>query len=212
MESVTYVNEIDVRKLAVGQPVAISLDADPTKKLTGRVTEVANAGEQRPNSDAKVFEVHVNVEHPDTTLRPGMTTGNAIQTLALKDVLHIPLEAVMTEQGIPFVYHRVGSRAVKQEVETGATNDDEVVITRGLQADDRVLLSAPADRDKLVLVRLPGSKAGTAASGGDTGVGDQRIPVQPPAPTKTDPTVPPKGPPAPVGAAPAAAGAPVRKG
>ena len=31
MESQTYVNEVDVRKLAVGQPVQIALDADPTK-------------------------------------------------------------------------------------------------------------------------------------------------------------------------------------
>ena len=38
MESQTYVNEVDVRKLAVGQKVSISLDADPTKKLTGTVT------------------------------------------------------------------------------------------------------------------------------------------------------------------------------
>ena len=29
MESVTYVNEIDVRKLASGQPVTVTLDADP---------------------------------------------------------------------------------------------------------------------------------------------------------------------------------------
>src|SRR5213596_2771086 len=36
MESVTYVNEIDVRKLAVGQPVVVTLDADPTKHLTGK--------------------------------------------------------------------------------------------------------------------------------------------------------------------------------
>src|SRR5436309_14085976 len=35
MESVTYVNEIDVRKLAVGQPVTLTLDADPTQRLTG---------------------------------------------------------------------------------------------------------------------------------------------------------------------------------
>ncbi|MGH7592705.1 MAG: efflux RND transporter periplasmic adaptor subunit [Gemmatimonadales bacterium] len=176
MESVTYINEIDVRKLAVGQPVTITLDADPTKKLVGTVTAVANAGEQRPNSDAKVFEVHVRVDHPDTTLRPGMTTGNAIQTLAVKNVLHIPLEAVMNEQGIPFVYRRVGSHLTKQEVETGAANDDEVIITRGLQDGDQALLSAPKDHDKLSLVRLPGSKATIKTPGGDTGVNQLPVP------------------------------------
>ena len=178
MESVTYVNEIDVRKIAVGQPVVITLDADPTRKLRGTVTTVANAGEQRPNSDAKVFEVTVNVEHPDTTLRPGMTTGNAIQTFALKNALHIPLEALMNEQGVPFVYRQSGGSISKQEVEPGDANDDEVVIARGLQADDRVLLSAPKDHDRMSLSRLPGSKAGAKAPGGDTAVGTQKVPVR----------------------------------
>ncbi len=158
MESVTYVNEIDVRKLAIGQPAILTLDADPTKKLKGTVTQVANSGEQRPNSDAKVFEVVVDIEAPDTTLRPGMTTGNTVQTFATKDVLHVPLEAVLTEQGIPFVYRRVGGKVAKQEVERGVMNDEEVVIARGLAEDDEVLLSPPADRDNLKMVRLPGSK------------------------------------------------------
>ena len=39
---------------------------------------VANAQTAPPATDAKVFEVHVNIAQPDTTLRPGMTTGNAI--------------------------------------------------------------------------------------------------------------------------------------
>ena len=32
MESITYVNEIDVRKLAVGQPVTVTLDADRERR------------------------------------------------------------------------------------------------------------------------------------------------------------------------------------
>jgi hypothetical protein len=162
MESVTYVNEIDVRKLAIGQSATLTLDADPTKKLHGTVTQVANSGEQRPNSDAKVFEVVVNIDKPDTTLRPGMTTGNAVQTYSAHNVLHVPLEAVLTEQGVPFVYRRVGGSVTKQEVERGAMNDEEVIIMRGVDANDEVLMSPPADHDRLRMIRLPGSKAGLA--------------------------------------------------
>jgi RND family efflux transporter MFP subunit len=178
MESVTFVNEIDVRKLAVGQAVALTLDADPNKKLKGTVSAVANVGEQRPNSDAKVFEVKVTVEKPDTTLRPGMTTGNAIETFAIKNVLHVPLETVMSDNGVPYVFKKSGTRVTRQEVETGAMNDDEVVIVRGLQEDDRVLLSPPADRDKLELVRLPGSKAQPRTTGADTATAKQQVPVR----------------------------------
>lgn len=169
MESITYVNEIDVRNVAVGQPVVITFDADPTKKSTGTVTKVANVGEQRPNTDAKVFEVQINVAEPDTTLRPGMTTGNAIETLNEKDVLFVPLEALNSENGIPFVFKQNGS-VRKQEVVTGAMNDTHVIILAGLEEDDRVLLLPPTDASGMDLERLEDSPVGDdgAAVGGDT--------------------------------------------
>jgi RND family efflux transporter MFP subunit len=169
MESVTYVNEIDVRKIAVGQPVAITLDADPSKRLSGTVSSVANVGEQRPNADAKVFEVKVRVEQSDSTLRPGMTTGNAIETLKIADTLFVPIEALGSEDGVPFVYRQAGGRVVKQEVATGAMNDDEVTIARGLGAGDRVLLSLPVNHERLALVRLPAAGASGATARADTG-------------------------------------------
>ena len=163
MESVTYVNEIDVRKVAVGQPAVITLDADPSKRFSGTVSSVANVGEQRPSTDAKVFEVKVAVVQSDTTLRPGMTTGNAIETLKLPDALFVPLDAVSTEDSVSLVYRLSGARATKQEVVTGAVNDDEVVIARGLAEGDRVLLTLPAGHEKLKLARLPAADAAKPA-------------------------------------------------
>lgn len=172
MESITYVNEIDVRKLAVNQPVNIMLDADPSKKLPGKIVQVANVGEQRPNSDAKVFEVRVSVDKADTTLRPGMTTSNAVETLTIPDALFVPIEAVQSDSGRAFVYKKDGARIVKQEVSTGVMNDNEIVITRGLEQDDRVLLSVPSDGARLALRALPAGSRTPApkAIPGDTAI------------------------------------------
>jgi hypothetical protein len=170
MESVCYVNEIDVRHIAVGQPVAITLDSDPTKRLSGRVASVANVGEQRPNADAKVFEVKVTVTESDTTLRPGMTTGNAIETLRIRRALFVPLEAINSEDGVTFAFRQSGGRIVRQEVVTGAMNDAQVVVLLGLGPNDRVLLAPPPEPEKLELVRLPAAEA--AAARGDTGRAD----------------------------------------
>ena len=169
MESDTYVNEVDVRKVAIGQKVSISLDADPTKKLKGTVTSVANVGEQRPNQDSKVFEVKINVEQSDTTLRPGMTTSNAIETASVDHVLSVPLEAVTSEGGLSFVYKRDGSHVVKQQIEVGVMNDNEIVVKRGLAKGDKVLLVPPADRATLKVELIPGLKPVTPTTvGGDT--------------------------------------------
>jgi RND family efflux transporter MFP subunit len=189
MESLTYVNEIDVRKVAAGQKVSISLDSDPTKKLPGTVVAVANVGEQRPNADAKVFEVKILLAEADTTLRPGMTTSNAIATNTIKNALFVPLEAVAVEGTTPFVYRRDGARVTKQQVETGLANDNEIVIAKGLEKDDRVFLTPPADRDKIEMKTLPGAKPGTGGvpqpGPADTPSTAKPVPVKPAAPAVT---------------------------
>jgi len=188
MESLSYVNEIDVRKIAAGQKVTVSLDSDPTKKLAGTVTAVANVGEQRPNADSKVFEVKILLAQVDTTLRPGMTTSNAIETNTVKNALYVPLEAVAVDGTTPFVYKRDGTRVTKQQVETGLANENEIVIAKGLERDDRVMLTAPADRDRLELKTLPGTKPLPPQPGpADTPSTAKPVPVKPPAPPNAVP-------------------------
>ncbi|MGZ8377609.1 MAG: efflux RND transporter periplasmic adaptor subunit [Gemmatirosa sp.] len=183
MESITYVNEIDVRKLAVGQEVKLSLDSDPSKALTGRVTAVANVGEQRPNTDAKVFEVKVQVTQSDTTLRPGMTTSNAVQTSVVKKARFIPLEAVQADSGRTFVFRRRGGNVVRQEIETGLMNDNEVIVARGLEPGDEVLLAAPTDAASISTVGLPGRpKQSSPAKPSDSAQRATPVPVVPPPP------------------------------
>lgn len=162
MMSTTYVNEVDVRKIKVGQQVSIGLDAVPEKRLAGEVASVANVGEQRPNSDAKVFEVRIQVQGQDTTLRPSMTTSNRIMIGQLKNVVYVPLDAVHAlGDSVKFVYRKDGITITKQEVITGEANDDAITITNGLKKGDVVLLSVPAEADKKELVKL--NKASKAA-------------------------------------------------
>lgn len=166
MESNTYVNEVDVRKIGVGQKVQITLDADPSKHLTGKVTAVANVGEQRPNQDSKVFEVKIEIAQSDTTLRPGMTTANAIETAVVANVLSIPIEAVAGDSGgVSYVYKKSGRSIVKQEVQTGTMNDNEVVVVRGLTPEDKVMLTTPPNAAALAFARLPAAKGAPKQAG-----------------------------------------------
>jgi len=156
MESITYVNEVDVQKVEKGQPVEISLDADPNKALTGTVMSVANIGQQRPDADAKVFEVVVSINEADTTLRPAMTTGNTIVVAERPDALHIPLEAIHAQgDSLTYVFRQAGSRPVRQEVRLGLLNENHAVVEAGLSTDDELFLSMPADTAGLALQRLP---------------------------------------------------------
>jgi multidrug efflux pump subunit AcrA (membrane-fusion protein) len=156
MMSKTFVNEVDVRKVKVGQPVEIGLDAYPDKKLTGVVTRVANIGEQRPNSDAKVFQVDIAINGTDPSLRPAMTTSNRIVTAMLENALFVPLECLHTQfDSITYVYLRQGLDTRKKEVMVGLTNANDAVILAGVSEGDRVYLSVPPGLESEPIDLLP---------------------------------------------------------
>jgi len=145
MRSKTYVNEIDISKLKVGQQVRLGVDAFPDKQYTGKVLEVANIGEQLPNTDAKVFEVMIEVFESDPILRPSMTTSNSILISQFEDVLYLPLEAVHTNDSLSYVYTKSGDRQV---VVIDEQNDNYVIIEKGLEANQKVLLTEPEKVEK----------------------------------------------------------------
>lgn len=160
MISITYINEVDIRKVEKGQSVKIGLDAFPEKKLTGKVISVANVGEQKPNSDAKVFEVKIEVNEEDTSLRPAMTTSNAIITDVEADALFVPLEAIHTQgDSLIFVYKKEGLTTVKQQVLLGKSNANEVIVQRGLENKDKVFVSIPKGMKDKEIVLLSGKDA-----------------------------------------------------
>ncbi len=141
MVSKTYVNEIDISKVKIGQAVSVSVDAFPDRHYRGEVTEIANVGEQVSGSDAKVFEVMVRVLDQDTIFRPSMTTSNAILILRRDKTLYCPLECLYTNDTISYVC--LGS-GVCQEVKTGASNDRDIEILEGVKAGDKLYLSTPS--------------------------------------------------------------------
>lgn len=156
MESIAYINEIDIQKVKEGQTVRIGLDADPDKQLTGKVTYIANIGEQRPNSEAKVFEMRITINEQDTALRPAMTTSNHILINSLKNKLSIPLEAVFSADSATYVFKKTESGgATRQFVELGEMNENAAVVKRGLSPADQIYLAAPADTAGMPFEPLP---------------------------------------------------------
>ncbi|RLD25025.1 MAG: RND transporter [Bacteroidetes bacterium] len=156
MISKTYVNEVDVRKIKVGQNVELGLDAFPDKIVTGRVIKVANVGEQRPNSDAKVFQVNIQIDGRDDLLRPSMTTSNKIVISSLDSATYVPLECLHSkDDSITYVYKKDGLSIKKQEVMIGDNNMNEVIILGGLTANDRLYLSIPSGHEDDNIELLP---------------------------------------------------------
>jgi hypothetical protein len=167
MISRTYVNEIDISKIKPGQEVKIGIDAFPDKKFTGKVKDVANVGEQLPNSNAKVFEVNILINEFDSILRPSMTSKNTIITASINNVLFAPIESVVSTDSTTYVFMKSGGRIVKQQVITGESNDNEIILKAGVKENDELLLLPPENAEKLKLKELTAEekkKAGTKPS------------------------------------------------
>jgi multidrug efflux pump subunit AcrA (membrane-fusion protein) len=144
MLSKVYINEVDISKIHQSQQVTMGLDAFPEVKMEGVVKTVANIGETRPGATAKVFEVNIKLNKVDSILKPGMTTSNNILISQLPNKLIIPLEAVFASGKTSFVYVRKSGNISKQQVVLGKSNDEEVIVEKGLAEGDIICLSEPA--------------------------------------------------------------------
>ena len=151
MQSLTYVNEIDISKVKTGQKVIIGIDALPDKILDGEVVSVANIGQPMPKSDAKVFEVKIKVMGDVNDLKPAMTTSNIIQTGIFEDTLFIPSETVFKNDSLQYVFIESNGTITKQVVDLGDENENFILIRKGLKENDRVLLNPPSNEEDLAL-------------------------------------------------------------
>ncbi len=158
MQSITYINEIDISKIKKDQEVIIRLDAVSDKELKGKVISVANIGEDLGGSDSKVFETIIEVSEKDTTLLPAMTTSNEIIIQTIENALFIPQECVHVFENdstkFNYVIKKDGVHNIRQEVELGEFNDNDVVIKKGLTLEDELLLSLPEDYEEIEIKRL----------------------------------------------------------
>ena len=147
MESKTYSNEVDIRKIKKGLKATIGFDAFPNIELEGEVTDVANIGESKSGSDIKVFQILIKLNETNKNIRPGMTTSNKILINEKEDVLIAPLEAIFSQDSISYAYVKSGYSIEKKQVELGLTNNDQVIVNNGLEENDIVYLNKPEDMD-----------------------------------------------------------------
>jgi HlyD family secretion protein len=144
-------DEVDAPKIAVGQPVRITLDALPGKSFAGKVRRIApyvTAVEKQ----ARTVEVEVNFDDAKAAgrLLVGYSADVEVILAVRKDVLRVPSSALL--QGGRVLLLRDG-RLVEQPVSTGLANWEHTEIVQGLQGGERIVTSL--DR--------AGVKAGAAA-------------------------------------------------
>ncbi len=92
------VDETDVAKLHLGQPARIAVDAFPDTTFTGEVSEIGNAAQSSGSSlSDRVTNFLVKILLTDDVpgIKPGMTATADIEVARQKDILYVPIQAVV---------------------------------------------------------------------------------------------------------------------
>jgi HlyD family secretion protein len=99
------VDETDIVKVHLGQPVDVTIDAIPDKTFHGKVSEigdnaivrssgVSTSQQATASEEAKDFKVVVNLSDAPPDLRPGLSTTAKITTATRSNVLALPIQAL----------------------------------------------------------------------------------------------------------------------
>jgi len=133
------IDEAQIGRVAVGQKVAIRVDAYPDRTFEGKVFRVSPLGVTTSNVVTFDVEIVVTDAHAEL-LRSGMSADLEIETARLTDVVTVPLAAITTRGRERFVHLASGE---ERAVQTGATDGQRIVITSGLKDGDSIQLSPP---------------------------------------------------------------------
>ena len=146
MQVKTSVHESVLDQIKTGLPATIRLDAFADRAYSGTVKSVAVLPDQEGwyGSDTKVYETIVTIDEDVEQLKPGMTAVVEIHVDELKDVLALPVQAIVQRQRDTWAYVDNNGNFEKRILTLGKTNNKFVEIRNGLNEGEQVVLNPMA--------------------------------------------------------------------
>jgi HlyD family secretion protein len=153
------INEVDVGKLKKGQKVVIGFDAVKGRVYHGEVKRISPSGTEEAN--LVIYPVEVEILDSDDRIRPGMTADLDIIVGEADNVICIPRQALVNEEGKTMVIKREGGKVIREPVIAGLDDNIKVEIKSGVKEGDTLLIS--------------GGQTGLGSGGFSPG-GERRVP------------------------------------
>lgn len=144
------VNEVDISKIAVGQPARVSFSALPGTMLDAQVTRISTVSSSDDSGmgygmgGVVTYDVELLIPEPTAELKPGMTASVEIMQQLVEDALTVPVQALATDDGTSFYVYVMTDpntqETERRDVTVGAQSDSTAVIESGLNEGDLVVL------------------------------------------------------------------------
>jgi hypothetical protein len=116
------------------------------RELQGIVTSIANQPEQRSfmSGAVKEYATLVRIDGQETGLKPGMTAEVEILIAYLKDVISLPVAAIVQQRNQYFCWVTKDGKTERRPLVLGLTNEQFVEIKDGVKPGEDVLLNPRA--------------------------------------------------------------------
>ncbi|TXH06447.1 MAG: efflux RND transporter periplasmic adaptor subunit [Candidatus Moraniibacteriota bacterium] len=130
-------DETELKRVKIGMPVEIKLDAYPDQTIKSAISSIAYAPKE--TTSGTVYEIKLAIDESDLeSLRLGLNGSATVILLEKKDVLRLPSSALTFEGVKSSVYVKNGDDYDPKEIEIGIENDGFVEIIKGLSQNDQV--------------------------------------------------------------------------
>ena len=136
------VAESDIAHLREGMPAMILVDTMADTLFDGHVSKVHPypTRETRGSTGKKKYEVHVVIDNPSGTLRPGLSAEVILTLAEMDDAVQVPQTSVFEEDGTAYCLVRMGNRWALRPVVAGACDGKMTVIREGVQPGEEVAI------------------------------------------------------------------------
>ena len=156
IEAVMEVDETDIPSIKLGQTSKITIDAFPNKEFEGEVTEVGSSPIQTAASAATEgidFEVKIRLLAPPEGVKPGLSVSASITTAEKKEVLSVPLQALVIRELETNGPPKPGDKKRDEEgvfvlengktkfaaIKTGIKGELDIEVTSGLSGGEEIV-------------------------------------------------------------------------
>lgn len=143
MQVKVNVHETKVEQLRLGMRAKIRILG---RELLGAVSSIANQPEPTSffSASVKEYATIVRIDGEPAGLRPGMTAEVEILIADLKDVLTLPVAAVVEQRGKFYCWVATADKPERRSLVLGLNNDRFVEVQDGIVAGEQVLLNPRA--------------------------------------------------------------------
>jgi membrane fusion protein (multidrug efflux system) len=130
------VPEKEVGKLKEGQDVMFTVDSFPGKEFTGRLRTIYPSLEEK----TRTLQVEAIVPNHDGRLKPGLFAKVVLYTAEVREIVVVPITAVLYEDSRIKVFVAEGDRAKEKSVKIGSKYGEYLEIIEGLQKGETVVV------------------------------------------------------------------------